>query len=173
MTGYRIRLLDRSDEPVFRPVRLDALRLNPTAFGRSYEEEVRSTPDDLCRRLLEHPSYMFGGFASAGELVGVVGLRLETGIKSRHKGLVFTVYVDAAHRRAGLARALVEAAIAHARDAGLRVLHLTVTIGNDGARKLYRELGFRTYGVEPRGLCLDGVFFDEELMALDLDREGA
>ena len=82
---------------------------------------------------------------------------------------MFAVYVDAAHRGTGLARALVEAAIARARDARLSVVHLTVTLGNDAARRLYAELGFRTYGIERRGLCVDGVFHDEELMALDLD----
>jgi ribosomal protein S18 acetylase RimI-like enzyme len=169
MIGYRIRLLDRSDEPVFRPMRLDALRLHPTSFGRAYAEEVQATPDDLIQRLLERPSYIFGGFTQAGVLVGFSGLRLQGGIKSRHNGLLFAVYVDAAHRRAGLARALAETAIAQARDAQLRVVHLTVTVGNDGARTLYRALGFRTYGVVPRALCVDGVFHDEELMALDLD----
>jgi ribosomal protein S18 acetylase RimI-like enzyme len=169
MTGCRIRLLDRLDEPAFRPVRLAALRLHPTAFGRSYEEEVQVTPDDLAQRLLEPPSHMFGGFTEAGTLVGFAGLRLQLGIKSRHKGLLFAVYVDAAHRRSNLARSLVEAALACARDAQLRMVHLTVTLGNDGARKLYAALGFRTYGIEPRGLCVDGVFHDEELMALELD----
>jgi ribosomal protein S18 acetylase RimI-like enzyme len=112
---------------------------------------------------------MFGGFTDAGELVGTSALRLETGVKSRHKGSVFAVYVDAAHRGSGLARALVETAIGRARDARLRVLHLTVTIGNDAARRLYAGLGFQTYGIERRGLCVDGVFHDEELMALDLE----
>lgn len=169
MTGYRIRLLDRSDEPAFRPVRLDALRLHPTAFGASYEENMQTTPDELARRLLEPPSFMFGGFSEVGELVGTSGLRLETGVKSRHKGSVFAVYVDAAHRGTGLAGGLIEAVIAGARDARVSVLHLTVTLGNDAARTLYAALGFRSYGIERRGLCVDGVFYDEELMALDLD----
>ncbi len=169
MTGYVIRLLTRADEPVFRRVRLDALRLHPTAFGASYEAEVRTTPAALGARLLEPPSYMFGGFAADGVLVGTTALRLQESAKQRHKGSVFAVYVDAAHRGTGLARALVEAAIARARDARLSVVHLTVTLGNDAARRLYAELGFRTYGIERRGLCVDGVFHDEELMALDLD----
>ena len=169
MSDYRIRLLDRADEPVFRPVRLDALRLHPTAFARSYEEELQSTPDDLVQRLLEPPSHMFGGFTQAGALAGFAALRLQTGIKTRHRGLLYAVYVDAAHRRSGLARDLIEAVIACARDARVRVLYLTVTVGNDRARKLYAGLGFRSYGIEPRGLCVDGVLHDEELMALDLD----
>jgi ribosomal protein S18 acetylase RimI-like enzyme len=169
MTGYVIRLLTRADEPAFRRVRLDALRLHPTAFGANYEDEVRTTPAALAARLLEPPSYMFGGFAADGGLVATTALRLQVSAKQRHKGSVFAVYVDAAHRGTGLARALVEAAIARARDARLSVVHLTVTLGNDAAHRLYSELGFRTYGIERRGLRVDGVFLDEELMALDLD----
>ena len=169
MMGYTIRLLTRADEPAFRRVRLDALRLHPTAFSASWHAEARTTPDDLARRLLEPPSYMFGGFAAGGDLAGTAGLRLQTGAKSRHKGSVFAVYVDAAHRGTGLARALVEATIARAREAGLCVVHLTVTLGNAAAGKLYADLGFRTYGIERRGLYVDGAFHDEALMALDLN----
>ncbi len=169
MTGYAIRLLDRSDEPAFRRVRLDALRLHPTAFSASYDENLRTTPDELVRRLLLPPTFMFGAFTAIGDLVGTTALRLQTGVKTQHKGTVIAVYVDAAHRGAGLARALVEAAIAQARDARLSVMHLTVTLGNEAARRLYADLGFRTYGIERRGLFVVGVFHDEELMALDLD----
>jgi ribosomal protein S18 acetylase RimI-like enzyme len=169
MTDHRIRLLNRADAQAFRRVRLDALRLYPTAFTVSYEDDARAAPDALAGRLLEPPSHMFGGFTTAGELVGTTGLRLQIGAKVRHKGGVFAVYVDAAHRGTGLARALVETAIARAREERLSVLHLTVTMGNDAARRLYAGLGFRTYGIERRGVCVDGVFHDEELMALDLD----
>lgn len=169
MTGYAIRVLTRSDEPAFRGVRLDALRLHPTAFGATHESDARTPPDELASRLLDPPSYMFGGFTTDGALVGTTALRLQTSIKTRHKGSVFAVYVDAAHRGTGLARALLEAAIERARDEHLKVVHLTVTVGNDAARRLYTGLGFHPYGIERRGLCVDGVFLDEELMALDLD----
>jgi ribosomal protein S18 acetylase RimI-like enzyme len=169
VTGYAIRLLTRSDEPAFRRVRLDALRLHPTAFGATYDSDARTPPDELASRLLEPPSLMFGGITTGGMLVGTTALRLQTSIKSRHKGSVFAVYVDAAHRGTGLARALLEAAIARARDEHLKVVQLTVTVGNDAARRLYAEFGFRTYGIERRGLCVDGVFLDEELMAFNLD----
>ena len=59
--------------------------------------------------------------------------------------------------------------IAAARQAGLRLVWLGVAIGNDGARRIYDRLGFRTFGIEPRGLLVDGDFVDEELMLLDLD----
>ena len=169
MIGYYVRLLGRSDEPAFRRVRLDALRLYPEAFGVTYEEDAATTPDELACRLLGPPASMFGGFTAAGELVGTTALMPQGRVKARHKGSLYAVYVDAAHRRSGLARALVETAIVQARSARLSVVQLTVTLGNEAARRLYAELGFRTYGIERRGLCVDGVFHDVEQMALDLE----
>ncbi|HVC60445.1 MAG TPA: GNAT family N-acetyltransferase [Acetobacteraceae bacterium] len=165
---HRIRRLGATDVDILRPVRLDALRLHPQAYGSSHEEESLVPRDDLARRLLLPPATMFGGFAG-DTLAGITGLRVETRIKSRHKAHVFSVYVDAAHRRTGLGRALVETAIAHARDGGIRLLLLTVTVGNDAARQAYAGLGFRSYGIEQRALLVNGVFCDTEYMALELD----
>ena len=112
---------------------------------------------------------MFGSFTENDELVGIAGLRLATPDKTSHKATLFAVYVEAAHRGTGLARTLAEAAIAQARSLERRVVQLTVTEGNDTARRFYESLGFQRYGVEHRALCVDGVLLDRELMALDLD----
>ncbi len=111
---------------------------------------------------------MLGGFVG-DRLVGIAGLRVPARIKERHKGFLYSVYVDAGFRGLGLAVGLVEAAIAVAQEAKLRLVWLTVAVGNDSARRIYDRLGFRTYGVEPRGLLVDGAFVDEEMMVLDLD----
>jgi RimJ/RimL family protein N-acetyltransferase len=170
MTGarYQIRQLSRSDLEVFRPVRLEALRLHPEAFGSDHDEEAQVAPDALAQRLLEPPSTMFGGFCKA-TLVGTAGLLRHSRVKSRHRGVLFAMYVDAAHRGSGLAGRLVAAVIGRARDDGVSMLTLTVTIGNAGAQRLYERFGFRTYGVEPRALRIGDTFHDDALMALRLD----
>ena len=96
---------------------------------------------------------MLGGFVG-DRLVGITGLLVEPRVKTRHKGFIYTVYVDKAFRGLGLAAGLVEAAIATAREAGLRFVTLTVAVGNEGARQIYERLGFRSFGVEPRGLLV-------------------
>jgi hypothetical protein len=50
----------------------------------------------------------FGGFAR-DDLVGLAGLHLRSGAKQRHKAQLFTMYVEAAHRRTGMSRLLVDA----------------------------------------------------------------
>jgi len=63
----------------------------------------------------------------------------------------------------------MQAIIAAGQQADLALLHLAVTRGNEAARRLYLGLGFQIYGVERRALRVDGVWYDEELMMLDLD----
>ncbi len=165
---WTIRPLTTADLPDFRAARLEALRLHPRAYGSSYEEEIDYTLDDFTARWPDAPGVMLGGFVE-DRLIGFAGLQVMPKIKLRHKGFIYTVYVDQSFRGGGLATALVEAAIAAARQAGLRYVWLTVAVGNDSARRIYGRLGFRTFGIEPRGLLVDGEFVDEELMLLDLD----
>jgi RimJ/RimL family protein N-acetyltransferase len=165
-----IRRLAPSDVDAFRSVRLDALRLHPEAFGASYEDEAALDRADFVERLAAPGFARFGAFDEHGSLVGVIGLMIRSGAKQRHKAFLFSMYVDAAHRGTGLAQQMVEAVIAAAREAGAIVLQLTVAADNAPARRLYRRMGFTTYGIDRRSLKIGDHFHDEELMALDLDR---
>ena len=163
-----VRPLTLADLPVFRVVRLDALRLHPGAYGSAYEEEVEYSLEAMGARWPVAPGLVLGGFVG-DRLVGIAGLLVDPRVKTRHKGFIYTVYVDQAFRGLGLAAGLVDAAIAAAREAGLCFVTLTVAVGNEGARRIYERMGFRTFGIEPRGLLVDGEFVDEEMMVLDLD----
>jgi RimJ/RimL family protein N-acetyltransferase len=59
------------------------------------------------------------------------------------------------------------AAIAFARALpGVRQVHLCVS--SPAAAVLYQRLGFRTWGVEPAAMIVDGTLVDEKHMVLDL-----
>jgi ribosomal protein S18 acetylase RimI-like enzyme len=165
-----IRRLQPSDVDAFRAVRLDALRLHPEAFGSSYEDEAALDRAEFVERVATAGLVRFGAFDAHGSLVGLIGLQIRSGAKQRHKAFLFSMYVDAAHRGTGLARQLVEAVITAAREAGAIVLQLSVAADNAPAQRLYRRMGFTTYGIDRRLLKVGEHFHDEELMALDLDR---
>jgi RimJ/RimL family protein N-acetyltransferase len=167
VTG-EVRALGATDAEEYRRVRLDALRLHPEAFGASYEEEAQLNHHQIVERLAAPGFTRFGAFAD-GRLIGLAGLQIRPGAKERHKAHLFSMYVDATHRRRGLAQRLVEAVISGARERGALVLHLSVTVGNVAAHRLYHRMGFTVYGVERRSLKVGDRFHDEELMALDLD----
>jgi ribosomal protein S18 acetylase RimI-like enzyme len=74
-----------------------------------------------------------------GTVVGV----LLAGRVARGVGHVFEVVVLPAHQRAGLGKALITTCMAQGREVGLSALHLTVSLRNVHALRLYRGLGFR------------------------------
>jgi RimJ/RimL family protein N-acetyltransferase len=76
------------------------------------------------------------------------------------------IMVAAAYRRQGLGRALLEAAIAWARQAGVRKLELHVFPHNEGAIALYEQLGFEKEGYRHAHFLRAGVEVDAVLMAL-------
>ncbi len=165
---YEIRVLGAADVDEYRRVRLESLRLYPELFGADHDETAAMDRTQFAERLATPGLTRFGGF-DGSMLVGLAGLQIRSGAKERHKAHLFSMYVDGAHRRTGLAERLADAVIAGAREAGAVVLHLSVTVGNAPAQRLYRRMGFAVYGVERRSLKVNGRFHDEELMALDLD----
>jgi ribosomal protein S18 acetylase RimI-like enzyme len=64
---------------------------------------------------------------------------------------------------------MLEELIERARNVGLMMLTLSVTVGNTAARALYRQAGFCSYGIEPDSLRVGATLFDEEMMALHLE----
>ncbi len=63
---------------------------------------------------------------------------------------ILTLAVDPSHRRQGLARALLTAAIDSLRKAGAKWLFLEVDEANEAARGLYQSLGAVAVGRRPR-----------------------
>ena len=166
--NYVVRALGVADVDEFRRVRLDALRLHPEAFIASYEDECVLDRVQFAERLATPGLTRFGAFAHE-EMVGLVGLQVPSGTKVRHKAHLFSMYVANGHRRTGLAERLAQAVIDAAREVGASVLQLTVTAGNTPAQRLYSRMGFQIYGVERHAVQVCGRFYDEELMALELE----
>jgi ribosomal protein S18 acetylase RimI-like enzyme len=75
-----------------------------------------------------------------GQIVGNASLLPVTGY--RHRWVMANVVVRPAHRRRGIARALVAASLEHARSRRAREIILQVDQGNKAALQLYQGLGF-------------------------------
>jgi len=154
-----------------RELRREALEREPASFGESVAEFLQLSSNAIAERLGEssNENFIFGAF-DAGSLIGMAGFFREQREKRRHKGTVWGVYVTTRYRGQGVARAIMSALLEAVRELpGLACVYLTVTSSNAAARKLYRRLGFRGFGIEPRALAVNGEFFDEEHMVLFTD----
>lgn len=159
-----IRRLQPADAQLYRSLRLRALREHPDAFTSSYEDDRDQPVEAAAARLAQHA---FWGAYGAGELYGVVGLEREPRAKNRHKATVVGMYVAPEAAGQGVGRALLAALVAHARAEGLGSLVLTVTEGNTQAQALYAAAGFRSFGIEPDAIRIDGRSYAKNHMHLD------
>ena len=120
------------------------------------------------------------------EIEGVLVAELEDGIAgyvklgpvfpleaSRHVLEIKGLTVSSAHRRRGVGRALMAAAIRTATEAGARRLTLRVLGHNEDARSLYAACGFEVEGVLREFFYLDGRYVDDVLMTLPLTAGGS
>ena len=164
-----VRVLTREDAAAFRELRLRALKEHADAFTSSYEEDVQQPLAATEQRIAGSAGNTFWGAFVDGRLQGIVGLTREARRKNAHKADIVAMYVAPEAGRRGLARALLQAVIDHARSVGgLEQLVLTVTRSNQAAFELYRTTGFMTFGVEPRAIKVAGEYFDKEHMILFL-----
>ncbi|HEY6991864.1 MAG TPA: GNAT family N-acetyltransferase [Bryobacteraceae bacterium] len=159
-----IRVLSNTDAGVFWQLRLRALREEPESFAMAFEEaRMVGTLDS------SGDSFVLGAFTPA--LSAMVGFFRRQGIKSRHKGVVWGMYVAPEVRGQGLAGSLMSALISRAASLpDLEQLVLEVVTTNEAARRLYFSLGFVPYGVERRALRIGNRYLDEELLSLDLSQ---
>lgn len=156
-----LRQLTKDDVADFRRVRLMGLQESPAAFGASHAQEEKIPVEELAKRLDGTADrWIIGAFEK--NLVGVLGFIRDSGEKSRHKGIIWGMYVVPSFRGQGAGRALVEEALARI-DAlpGLRSVRLSVVTSNQVALRLYEKLGFIRYGEEAEALCVNGEFHAE------------
>jgi RimJ/RimL family protein N-acetyltransferase len=114
---------------------------------------------------------VFGALAER-RLVGVAGFLASQENKRRHWGVLWGVFLRPEWRGRGLGALLVGRGVEHATEHVL-ILQTSVVTVNHKARRTYARLGFVPYGTERRALLIDGRFYDEELLALELGKDPA
>jgi ribosomal protein S18 acetylase RimI-like enzyme len=86
---------------------------------------------------------------SGGQVAGCVHLAIATQPNARHRAEIQKLLVHSAHRRRGLARALMAAAEDEAQRLGRSLLVLDTEEGSH-AERLYEQLGYQRAGVIPQ-----------------------
>jgi len=165
-----IRRLKESDSTLFFQLRLEGLRLVPTAFGGDYIDELKkgSAFFDAILEAQNPDNVIYAAFDGL-EMVGCIGIFRQTGTKYKHKSMIWGMYIKKSYQGQGIGKDLLVQAIQHARSLpGVVNIHLSAESTNVPATALYKKLGFINWGTEPQALLINGKYYDEDQMVLVL-----
>ena len=100
-----------------------------------------------------------------GKIIGDAGVtKLRELMKFRHRAY-FGMSILKEYCELGLGSAMMETAIAQAKENGFEQMELGVFADNPRAIHLYEKFGFEKYGIQPRAFKLkDGTYRDEIIM---------
>lgn len=147
MVEYWIRKATDHDMPLVRAMWLE---LAAYEAGLSKRFGVKGNAGDLWAEELARDraasrAEVFVAETAAGALVGFLHVRAVPGAPFHHEdrlGFVDGVWVSPAHRRGGLARRLINAALVWCRERKLTLLEAGVVTANKTAMEAWRHIGF-------------------------------
>jgi ribosomal protein S18 acetylase RimI-like enzyme len=163
-----IRPAIAADAVALRDLRLEALANHPIAFSADSERTKAEPAERWVERMRDNAATNAGVIcvASANDrLIGMTGLACEKWPKTRHGGILWGVYVQEQWRGLGVAEGLLNECIAWGQAHGLVIVKLGVATTNVPAICCYARCGFAVYGIDPKTIYYENVFYDELLMA--------
>lgn len=169
--AFIVRPAVPEDAAALRELRLEALAGHPTAFSADHAAAAADPPAVWAERVTTYAAQSQGVICVAsadGRLVGMLGLVRGHWPKSKHDASLWGVFVRPEWRGRRVAEALVDEAVAWARAHGVVILKLGVVTSNAAAVRCYARCGFAVYGLDPKTICHEGVYYNELMMAREV-----
>lgn len=169
--SIKVRHANLADVDAYRELRLEALKNHPTAFGQDYAEALLRPPsywEETLTMDSKEKALFLAEAMSQGQLVGMTGISRSSYKKASHSANIWGVYVRPEWRGNHIAEGLIRSCLTWAEEQGIIIVKLGVLGNNQPAIRCYERCGFKTYGIEPKGLFYEGAFYDGCLMAVEL-----
>ena len=167
--GIIIRQAAPADVNSFRDLRLEALKGHPSAFGQDYDENILRPQSYWEKAVTINSEEQALSFAEyKGQLIGMTGIYRNLSKKILHSAGIWGVYVTPEWRGRHISQALIRSCLDWARQKQVVIVKLGVVTDNQSAIQCYKSCGFIIYGKESKALCLNGIYYDEYLMSVDI-----
>ena len=139
------------------------------------EHLFEGVPEDVVRGQREEllgpgPEEVFSVCAVSGsQVVGVcTGVRMRW-YGSRHRIEMVQVVVSEEFRGQGVARLMMMRIAEHFVSFGVEIVQISAESRNEPAIAAYEHIGFKRFGTLKDGMCHEGVYSDEVLMAIPIE----
>ncbi len=161
-----IRKLTIEDWEVFKKIRLEALELEPQAFGDSYSVLSKKKDNYWKKELSKRKQVWYGAFDN-DKLVGIGSIKYVKSLKFSHIAHLSGIYVTKSHRGQGIGKLLFKTRIEEAfKNDKIKKLKLIVNVSQVNAIGLYESFGFKKVGDLKAEFNINGTFCDAILMEL-------
>jgi ribosomal protein S18 acetylase RimI-like enzyme len=165
--NFEIRKLGPNDATQYRELRKVALLDVPVLFIESLGEFGQHSLTNLRKQLESDDNFIIGAFDHQNQLVGMIGFRRESSPRLDHIGSIWGLYVASGARGKKLGYGLIARLLTGIRQIqGVEQVKLQLEASNQRARELYESFGFEAWGVEPRAVRIDGIYYDDLHMIL-------
>ena len=160
MDDMRVVKLEAEDLAIYKAIRLESLKVAPTAFANTFADWSSLSDEEWLDRMKIPVFVMLKG----QDPVGIMGLMLQRGKKRSHRATIIMVYLRESERGSGVASELLQAVMGFAKEGGVRQLELHVNHTNARAIRFYERHGFERVGKIPAALIDEGREVDELIM---------
>jgi RimJ/RimL family protein N-acetyltransferase len=163
-----IRLAVPADAASLLDLRLESLSRHPESFAADVAMTSAEGAGAWAERIEEYARSESAAIAIAeagGQIIGMAGITRGHWPKTRHIGTLWGVYVKPDWRGHHICEAILEEITVWAQAQSLAVMYLGVTTSSISAIRCYGRSGFTVYGVEPKVIYHNEVYYDELLMA--------
>lgn len=162
-----IRLATPEDAPSLLDLRLESLSNHPQAFAADVDMTAADGVEAFDKLITESAKTHTGtvSVACAGaDLIGMAGFTRGHWPKTRHFGFLWGVYLKPDWRGLRIAEAILNEIFKWSVENEVTVIYLGVTIAENSAIRCYQRCGFKEYGIEPKAIFYNGVYYDQLLM---------
>lgn len=151
-----IRPLSDADSAAFMARFREGARDFPDGFLPSSDEVARYTWDQV----KPHFQMIFGAF-DGSDLIGFCGYNRLDFERQRHRAEIGPFFVAPVHHGTGIASAIMDAIVAHARHAKVARLELYVESQNARALAFYQKHGFTIQATVKDAVRIGGISQDD------------
>jgi GNAT superfamily N-acetyltransferase len=162
-----IRHATPEDATTLLDLRLESLNMQPEAFAADIDQTAADGAEAWVKLITDYANNHSGAVFLAvakGELVGMAGLARGHWPKTGHFGTLWGVYVKPDWRGFKIGQAMVDGISEWAIKNQMILIYLGVTVSAQSAIRCYTRCGFIEYGIEPKVIFYNGIYYDQLLM---------